>query len=124
MLCRHPLDEKKRAYVTPAAVIPLLKLVWKGKDAHATLAEILGDYSLPAAGSDDRPLGEYEGKNLHARLPSLQELQEFTSMQIRLMRKDHLRPLNPTPYKVSVSETLFAFIHDLWMQEMPVAELK
>ena len=34
-----------------------------------------------------------------------------------------LRPLNPTPYKVSVSMDLYHYIHDLWMQEIPVAEL-
>jgi nicotinate phosphoribosyltransferase len=39
------------------------------------------------------------------------------------MRSDHLRYSNPTPYKVSVSEQLFNFIHKLWLEEAPVGEI-
>ena len=36
------------------------------------------------------------------------------------LRDDHLRPINPTPYKVSVSEELYAYLHSLWMQQTPI----
>jgi len=39
------------------------------------------------------------------------------------MRPDHLRLLNPTPYKVSVSTQLYNFIHDLWLQEAPIPDI-
>jgi len=39
------------------------------------------------------------------------------------MREDHIRWLNPTPYKVSVTNDLYLFIHKLWLQEGPIKEL-
>ena len=39
------------------------------------------------------------------------------------MREDHLRGLNPTPYKVSVSEELYDFLHSLMEQEAPIKEI-
>jgi len=39
------------------------------------------------------------------------------------MRPNHLRTVNPTPHKVSVSEDLYRSIHELWMREAPVAEI-
>jgi nicotinate phosphoribosyltransferase len=44
--------------------------------------------------------------------------------QLQALRPDHLRALNPTPYKVSVSEHLYQFLHDLWLAEAPIAEIK
>jgi nicotinate phosphoribosyltransferase len=61
--------------------------------------------------------------NLRAPFPPLSALKGFVTNQLALLREDHLRPLNPTPYKVSVSMDLYHYIHDLWMQEIPVAEL-
>jgi nicotinate phosphoribosyltransferase len=43
---------------------------------------------------------------------------------IKQLRSDHLRYTNPTPYKVSVSAKLYDFIHDLWLAEAPVGELR
>ena len=39
------------------------------------------------------------------------------------LRKDHKRDLNPTPYKVSVTNDLFQFMHKLWMKSVPIGEL-
>ena len=43
--------------------------------------------------------------------------------QIAEQRPDHLRILNPTPYKVSVSEKLYDRLHNLWLESSPVTEL-
>ena len=31
--------------------------------------------------------------------------------------------MNPTPYKVGVSDDLYHFIHDLWLENQPIGEL-
>jgi len=74
ILCRHPFEETKRAYVTPSKVIPLLQLVWDGSNG-----------------------------GIQIDLPSLAVVKERVKANIKVMRPDHLRPLNPTPYKVSVT---------------------
>jgi nicotinate phosphoribosyltransferase len=92
ILCRHPFDETKRAYVTPTEVQRLQQVVWDG---------------CPKV--DLRPLVEIRASVLD---------------QLSRLRPDHLRALNPTPYKVSVSEKLYDFIHGLWLEEAPIAEIK
>lgn len=93
VLCRHPFDEKKRAYVTPARVVPLHQCVW------------------------------VDGKRLQPERP-LEEVRKGVLGQLAAFRPDHLRLLNPTPYKISVSERLYDFIHRFWLEESPVPELE
>lgn len=57
-------------------------------------------------------------------LPPLKEVREYAKDQLQQLRKDHIRDLNPTPYKVSVTDTLFRFMHDLWMKNIPIGELE
>jgi hypothetical protein len=151
ILCRHPFDEKKRVYVTPTAVIPLLRLVWRGSKAQ--LKDKLVPSTAPTVASfkHDKPsahlppptagvvtVGEaiapsvrdellspssLPRTDLRARCPSTQELRSFVGAQLDLIRADHLRPVNPTPYKISVSSELFHFCHELWMKEVPIPEL-
>jgi nicotinate phosphoribosyltransferase len=71
VLCRHPFHEKKRAYVTPSSVIPMLKLVWDGSVER-----------MPP-------------------LRGLTEARAHCMEEVTKMRADHTRALNPTPYKVS-----------------------
>ncbi|KAK1439002.1 hypothetical protein QVD17_04817 [Tagetes erecta] len=95
ILCRHPFNESKRAFVVPQRVEELLKCYWPGNT----------------------------GKE-REELPSLEENRERCAQQLEQMRPDHMRRLNPTPYKVSVTAKLYDFIHFLWLNEAPVGELQ
>ncbi|KAG4175577.1 hypothetical protein ERO13_A11G193300v2 [Gossypium hirsutum] len=95
ILCRHPFNESKRAYVVPQRVEELLKCYWPGKS----------------------------GK-VREELPALKDIRDHCIKQLEQMRPDHIRRLNPTPYKVSVSAKLYNFIHFLWLNEAPVGELQ
>jgi nicotinate phosphoribosyltransferase len=94
ILCRHPFSESKRAYVVPTRVEALYKCYWSGNSGR------------------------------REALPSLVELRKHCLQQLEAMRTDHMRALNPTPYKVSVSAKLYDFIHFLWLNEAPVGELQ
>ncbi|KAM3318076.1 hypothetical protein ACQJBY_035669 [Aegilops geniculata] len=95
ILCRHPFIESKRAHVVPQHVEELLKCYWPGNSSVQ-----------------------------REELPSLNENRSRCMRQLERMRPDHLRKLNPTPYKVSVSAQLYDFIHFLWLNEAPVGELR
>ncbi|XP_073821789.1 nicotinate phosphoribosyltransferase isoform X1 [Musca autumnalis] len=92
VLCRHPFQESKRAYVIPSHVESLYKIYWQN-----------GKICQP--------------------LSSLEQVRERVQMSLKTLRNDHKRTLNPTPYKVSVSDNLYNFIHDLWLQNAPIGEL-
>ena len=59
----------------------------------------------------------------HSHSLSLSQARENCKQQILSMRSDHTRAHNPTPYKISVSQQLYEFIHLLWMAEAPIADL-
>jgi nicotinate phosphoribosyltransferase len=65
----------------------------------------------------------WDGKRTYPEVP-LGESREYVLEQLRSMREDHLRDINPTPYKVSVSEELYDYVYHLWAEESPVTELK
>jgi len=54
---------------------------------------------------------------------SITSIRAVAMKELSLLRHDHVRYLNPTPYKVSLSEHLFTTMHDLWRVEAPIAEL-
>ena len=76
VLCRHPFEKSKRAYVTPARVESLHKLYWK------------------------------DGKILQ-KLPTLEQIRNRVRESLVTLRNDIKRNLNPTPYKISVSDNLY-----------------
>ena len=65
----------------------------------------------------------WDGKRVYPEI-TLKESRDYVLNQLRSTREDHLRDVNPTPYKVSVSEELYNFVYHLWAEESPVAELK
>ena len=93
ILCRHPFVPRKRAAVIPSQVDPLHHLVFE------------------------------KGKVVPGASRSLTEAREAVREQLKTIRPDILRYINPTPYKVSVSDGVFQFLHELWQAETPVAEL-
>jgi nicotinate phosphoribosyltransferase len=67
----------------------------------------------------------YDGPNggVSQPLPSIHELRSYAIQGLAALRPDIKRNLNPTPYKVSLSETLYEFLHKLWEQEAPIKEM-
>ncbi|XP_020277585.1 nicotinate phosphoribosyltransferase isoform X2 [Pseudomyrmex gracilis] len=57
-------------------------------------------------------------------LPTLQEIRNKVQESLNTLRNDHKRYLNPTPYKVAVSDALYRFIDELWSQNAPIGELR
>jgi nicotinate phosphoribosyltransferase len=64
----------------------------------------------------------WDGKRVET-LPTLKEVRAYTRDQLLILREDHLRNLNPTPYKVSVSSDLYDMFHALWLQEAPIEQI-
>ncbi|MBN2736752.1 MAG: nicotinate phosphoribosyltransferase [Spirochaetales bacterium] len=54
---------------------------------------------------------------------SLHQQRKRLMDQLKIMRDDYARPVNPAQYKVSVTETLFKFLHELWSSEAPIEEI-
>ncbi len=65
----------------------------------------------------------WDGKRVYKAV-GLSESRDYVLAQLRSTREDHLRDINPTPYKVSVSEELYNYVYHLWAEESPVSELK
>ncbi|GFU45477.1 nicotinate phosphoribosyltransferase [Nephila pilipes] len=56
-------------------------------------------------------------------LPTLSEIRQQVKRSLATLRSDIKRNLNPTPYKVSVSDQLYHFMHNLWLENAPIGEL-
>lgn len=61
----------------------------------------------------------WDGK-LIGELDSTDVIRKRVRDGIANLRPDHIRFMNPTPYKVSVSSSLYETFHDLWLTETPV----
>ena len=94
MLCRHPFLEQKRVAVTAKRVERLHHVVFDGKAGGAVGTQ-----------------------------QTLVEAKAYVAEQLKAMRPDILRHVNPAEYKVSISDGLFKYLHHLWQVETPVVEL-
>lgn len=92
VLCRHPFEESKRAFVIPNRVEKLHRVYYKD-----------GEIQEP--------------------LPVLEEIRRRVQESLKTLRPDIKRALNPTPYKVSLSNNLYNYLHELWMINAPIGEL-
>ena len=68
-------------------------------------------------------LSYWNNGQIQYSLPSWNDVRNYSRNEINSLRKDHRRFVNPTPYKVSLSDELFSFMHQLWMQSVPIGEL-
>jgi nicotinate phosphoribosyltransferase len=56
--------------------------------------------------------------------PPLDNQREYVLHQLKKIREDYARPINPSSYKVSVTGTLYKFIHELWAKEAPISVIQ
>lgn len=73
---------------------------------------------------DKLQLNFWDGKHISQKLPTLEQMKNRVHQSIGDLRSDHKRTLNPTPYKVSVSEKLFDFLHEIWLKNAPIGQLE
>ncbi|KAF4521063.1 hypothetical protein B566_EDAN012362 [Ephemera danica] len=103
VLCRHPFQESKRAYVIPTRVEPLYKLYWKDGHLCTTLPSLCAVRERVQASL--RTLRQDHKRNLNP-----------TPYKVRRV------PFS-TCHPVAVSGELYNFIHDLWLLNAPIGEL-
>ncbi|KAH0486273.1 MAG: hypothetical protein KVP17_004719 [Porospora cf. gigantea B] len=99
--CQHLTDMSKRCYAIPQKVVPLLVTIWDGK---------LVDEYLHFWEEDHH---EY-----------LKVARQRCAFQLRRMRQDHLRHLNPTPYKISASAAYAQLFKRHWDDTSPVETIR
>lgn len=119
ILCRDAFRENKRCMVTPARVEALLTLAWD----NGILAPNHQVYSNSGIESSNNGTSKAADNVKDTVLVNLNETRAYCKKQLLLMREDHIRGLNATPYKTSVSQALYDFLHQLWAKEAPIAEL-
>lgn len=66
----------------------------------------------------------WDGSPRAEALRPLSESRDYVLHQLATFRPDHLRPINPTPYKVSVTPRLYDFVRELLESEVPIAEIR
>ncbi|CAG2106981.1 unnamed protein product [Medioppia subpectinata] len=65
----------------------------------------------------------WQNGKVQQKMPNLEEIRNHVQTSLNSLRSDIKRNLNPTPYKVSVTDNLYQFMHNLWLENAPVGEL-
>lgn len=65
----------------------------------------------------------WEDGKICQKLPNMEAIRKVITKGLKTLRPDIKRTLNPTPYKVSVSDDLYTFLHEIWLQNAPIGEL-
>jgi nicotinate phosphoribosyltransferase len=95
VLCRNPFEELDRVQVTPSKVMPLHRLYFDGGKTST-----VGN-----------------------TVTSLQETKDFVLEQLQNPAPRLLHYHDPKPYPVMVSDALYKFLHDMWLDQLHVKEL-
>jgi nicotinate phosphoribosyltransferase len=66
----------------------------------------------------------WDGAAQREAIRPLEQVRADVLEQLAHFRQDHLRAVNATPYKVSVSARLYDFVHELLASEVPIAEIR
>ena len=93
VLCRDPFLPTKRAHCHPSRVEEILVPVWGAKTEASR-------YNF-----------------------DLEEVRNFVQESLNTLRSDVKRKLNPTPYKVSLSDNLYESMHKQWLDNAPIGTL-
>lgn len=98
VMCVHHHDDMKRFLMKPSCVEKLHEVCLS-----------YGAIKYPHRTEDSAERGAAGGPRIHLTHPSCTDIQAFVMRQLIAMRSDHLRFINPTPYKISLSEQLSGF---------------
>eukprot|EP01054_Gregarina_sp_Poly1_P004736 Gregarina_sp_Poly_1__4735@NODE_252_length_10633_cov_239_890119_g220_i0_p4_GENE_NODE_252_length_10633_cov_239_890119_g220_i0NODE_252_length_10633_cov_239_890119_g220_i0_p4_ORF_typecomplete_len635_score81_01NAPRTase/PF04095_16/7_2e48NAPRTase_N/PF17767_1/1_2e41NAPRTase_N/PF17767_1/1_2e04NAPRTase_C/PF17956_1/3_6e22QRPTase_N/PF02749_16/0_00017PH_15/PF17339_2/0_12_NODE_252_length_10633_cov_239_890119_g220_i056837587 len=128
--CQHIIDESKRCYVIPSRVERLLKLHWKQgratkygaptcrvRDTDTDSSTESESPPSPDLISRDGSECKYDGKR---HFEYLKKCREICLGCLKSFRPDHLRAINPTPYKISISRSYSEAYRTLWDSTAPV----
>uniref|UniRef100_A0AC35TU94 Nicotinate phosphoribosyltransferase n=1 Tax=Rhabditophanes sp. KR3021 TaxID=114890 RepID=A0AC35TU94_9BILA len=66
----------------------------------------------------------WDGGQVATPLPSIHQIKNNKDIAMAEIREDHLRSLNPTPFKVSLSENMYNMLHTLWLANTPISRLE
>lgn len=139
LLARHPFDQHKKVFIIPSKVEELHNCVFDGVQTCPELTVDVARAHLqgtpPSALSDGFSRSRQLARLVRMRAPhplnSDTSCSRWSSDAVRVqtclvfrnrllnaeelstVREDHLRVLNPTPYKVSVTEKLYEFMMEL-----------
>ena len=113
ILCRHPFEDKKQVFVVPSKIQKLLAPVWIGakvpnkkdviaeaKGSPLELVTQVDGKEVPVSVEEEEKSAEVPSGSIRYRFPTIAAIKEYVAVGLANMRKDHLRVLNPTPYKV------------------------